>query len=126
MSTHICHLTIIFAAAFAACAVAPPAHARKIPFQTAEQLEKKCGDLGGTYAGPGRGGVYSCQLLGGDIVGCGGAGADAQTCESYEAHRTILHPLLIRSGKGERTGALPCAIKDRCKTSLDESVPAFE
>ncbi len=127
MRKHIIHLTILFAVASAACAVAQPAHARKIPFQTTEQLEKKCADLGGTYTAPGGNGVYACQLLGGDVVGCGGAGADAKRCESYEPRRTILHPLLIRGSKRERTSAMPCAIKDRCTpSSLDESAVAFE
>jgi hypothetical protein len=62
--------------------LASPAVAKEVPFQTPQQLKTKCGNAGGLYGPPTGKGVYTCQLESGNVIVCGGEGANAKTCEA--------------------------------------------
>ncbi len=62
--------------------LAGAADAKQVPYQTPQELKAKCGKARGVYGPPVGNGVYTCQLESGNVIVCGGKGADAKTCEA--------------------------------------------
>jgi len=75
-------LLTIAATLTATIAIATPASARDIPYQTPGQLKSTCAAAGGDYLPSGPNGVYGCQLKDGNIISCGGLGRYAKTCSN--------------------------------------------
>jgi hypothetical protein len=75
-------------AALLAGALALPAGAMEISYESPAELEKTCISAGGIYDAPNRQGVYMCTLQTGAVIACGGLGGYAKTCENTARERT--------------------------------------
>ena len=85
-------------------ALTTPAEARRIPFQTPDELKNTCDAAGGMYfppSGPKK--VYGCKFSTG-TVSCGGAGEHQKTCSNDAPGRRFSDIIKLPKGTGGLNG----------------------
>ena len=100
MIHHLTRATSALSAAVFCLAIATPAEARRIPFQTPGQLKNTCDAAGGDFIPPaGENKVYGCKFSTG-TVSCGGPGEHQKTCSNDAPGRKFSDMIKLPKGVG--------------------------